>query len=174
MRGFEPARLARFGAVQTNVAERGEGYVKVALAEIDAEYEPGTDAALIAAGYASITPLQAVCEAGRYATGAGPGRCSRSSTRRTMVVTPGRRPAATGPTPIISSPSEATTVEQAKVATARAAPASDEEKADPAGERGQGRAEPARAPPPSGRASGAVAAVGSRPASWRASQGSPI
>jgi 5'/3'-nucleotidase len=63
VRGFEPARLARFGAVQTNVAERGEGYVKVTLAEIDAEYEPGTDAALVAAGYASITTLQAVCEA---------------------------------------------------------------------------------------------------------------
>ena len=63
VRGFEPARLARFGAVQTNVAERGEGYVKVTLAEIDAEYEPGTDAALLAAGYASITTLQAVCEA---------------------------------------------------------------------------------------------------------------
>ena len=64
VRGFEPARLARFGAVQTNVAERGEGYVKVTLAEIDAEYEPGTDAALLAAGYASITTRQAVCEAG--------------------------------------------------------------------------------------------------------------
>jgi 5'-nucleotidase len=64
VRGFEQTRLARFGAVQTNVAERGEGYVKVALAEIDAEYEPGTDAALIAAGYATITPLSAVCEAG--------------------------------------------------------------------------------------------------------------
>jgi 5'-nucleotidase len=63
VQGFERARLARFGAVQTNVAERGEGYIKVALAEIDAEYEPGTDAALIAAGYATITPLQAVCEA---------------------------------------------------------------------------------------------------------------
>ena len=64
VRGFARARLARFGAVQTNVAERGEGYVKVALAEIDAQYEPGTDAALIAAGYATITPLTAVCEAG--------------------------------------------------------------------------------------------------------------
>jgi 5'-nucleotidase len=62
--GLERARLARFGAVQTNVSERGEGYFKVALAEIDAEYEPGTDAALLAAGYATVTPLQAVCEAG--------------------------------------------------------------------------------------------------------------
>jgi 5'-nucleotidase len=64
VRGLERARLARFGAVQTNVSEWGEGYVKVALAEIDAEYEPGTDAALLAAGYATVTPLQAVCEAG--------------------------------------------------------------------------------------------------------------
>jgi 5'-nucleotidase len=63
IKGFEQARLARFGAVQTNVSERGEGYVKLTLAELDAEYEPGTDAALIAAGYATITPLQAVCEA---------------------------------------------------------------------------------------------------------------
>jgi 5'-nucleotidase len=62
--GLERARLARFGAVQTNVSERGEGFFKVALAEIDAEYEPGTDAALLAAGYATVTPLQAVCEAG--------------------------------------------------------------------------------------------------------------
>src|SRR5688500_18979300 len=29
VKGLEHARLARFGAVQTNVAERGEGYVKV-------------------------------------------------------------------------------------------------------------------------------------------------
>jgi 5'-nucleotidase len=64
VRGLERARLARFGAVQTNVSDEGEGYIKVALAEIDAEYEPGTDAALIAAGYATITPLQAVCDAG--------------------------------------------------------------------------------------------------------------
>lgn len=63
VKGFQRARLARFGAVQTNVAERGEGYVKVGLAEIDADYEPGTDAALLSAGYATITPLQAVCEA---------------------------------------------------------------------------------------------------------------
>jgi 5'-nucleotidase len=74
VRGFERARLARFGAVQTNVAERGEGYVKVALAEIDAEYEPGSDAALLAAGYATITPLSAVCEAGAVSLGELAGR----------------------------------------------------------------------------------------------------
>lgn len=72
VKGLEHARLARFGAVQTNVAERGEGYVKVALAEIDAEYEPGTDAALIANGYATITALQAVCEAGEVPVPAFP------------------------------------------------------------------------------------------------------
>lgn len=71
VKGFERARLARFGAVQTNVSERGEGYVKLTLAEIDAEYEPGTDAALIAGGYATITPLQAVCEAARLPEFAG-------------------------------------------------------------------------------------------------------
>jgi 5'/3'-nucleotidase len=79
VKGFEQARLARFGAVQTNVVERGEGYVKLALAELDAEYEPGTDAALLAAGYATITPLQAVCEgaaAARLAELAGIGRPS--------------------------------------------------------------------------------------------------
>jgi 5'-nucleotidase len=63
VRGLERAALAGFGAVQTNVAERGEGYVKVALTEVDARYEPGTDAALVAAGYATVTPLAAVCEA---------------------------------------------------------------------------------------------------------------
>jgi len=74
VRGFERARLARFGAVQTNVAERGEGWVKVALAEIEAEYEPGTDAALLAAGYATATPLAAVCEAGAVSLGERAGR----------------------------------------------------------------------------------------------------
>ena len=52
----------------------GEGWVKVALAEIEAEYEPGTDAALLAAGYATATPLAAVCEAGAVSLGERAGR----------------------------------------------------------------------------------------------------
>jgi 5'-nucleotidase len=62
--GFRPARLAKFGAVQFNVSERGEGYVKMSLSELNAEFEPGTDAALLADGYATFTPMLAVCEAG--------------------------------------------------------------------------------------------------------------
>jgi 5'-nucleotidase len=62
VRGLRRASLARFGAVQFNVAEQGEGYVKMSLSEIDADYEEGTDAALLAAGYATLTPLRPVCE----------------------------------------------------------------------------------------------------------------
>jgi hypothetical protein len=50
------------GVSQTNQVEKGEGYVKISLSEVDAEHEPGTDAALFA-GYATVTPLRAVCEA---------------------------------------------------------------------------------------------------------------
>jgi 5'-nucleotidase len=63
LKGFHRATLARFGAVQTNIAEKGEGYVKISVSEIDAEYEPDTDAALLVAGYATVTPLRPVCEA---------------------------------------------------------------------------------------------------------------
>jgi 5'-nucleotidase len=63
LRGFRRAGLANFGAVQTNVSETGEGYVKICLSDIEADYEPGTDAALLVDGYATVTPLRAVCEA---------------------------------------------------------------------------------------------------------------
>jgi 5'-nucleotidase len=63
LRGLRQARLASFGAVQTTVSEVGEGYVQLGYSDIDAEYEPGTDAQLLAEGYASVTALLAVCEA---------------------------------------------------------------------------------------------------------------
>jgi 5'-nucleotidase len=63
VRGLQRAGLARFGAVQFNVAEKGEGYVKISLSEIEAEYEPESDAALLADGYATITALRPVCQA---------------------------------------------------------------------------------------------------------------
>jgi 5'-nucleotidase len=63
LRGLRRARLASFGAVQTNIAESGEGFVRVAVADLDARYEPGTDAALVADGYATVTPLRPICEA---------------------------------------------------------------------------------------------------------------
>jgi 5'-nucleotidase len=59
--GLRRARLASFGAVQTNV-ELGEGFVRMALADVNSKLEPGTDAAWLAAGYASITPLNPICE----------------------------------------------------------------------------------------------------------------
>ncbi len=62
LRGLRRARLASFGAVQTNIAESGEGYVRVSVADLKAEYEPGTDAALVADRYATVTPLRPICE----------------------------------------------------------------------------------------------------------------
>jgi len=64
VRGIRPARLASFGAVQFNVVEKGEGYAKIGLSEMEAELETGTDAALVADGWATLTALQAVCQAG--------------------------------------------------------------------------------------------------------------
>ena len=61
--GFEQVRLAAFGAVQTTVTETGAGYVKLAYEDIDADLEPGTDAAALAAGAACYTPLRAACGA---------------------------------------------------------------------------------------------------------------
>lgn len=63
VRGLVAARLAAFGAVQTNVTELGEGYVKLEYSELSATHQPGTDAALLAEGYACYTPLRSVCEA---------------------------------------------------------------------------------------------------------------
>ena len=63
VRGLRPARLATFGAVQFNVVEKGEGYAKIGLSEMEADLEPGTDAALVADGWATLTALQAVCQA---------------------------------------------------------------------------------------------------------------
>lgn len=63
LRGVRRAPLARFGAVQTQVTELGEGYVDVSFVEIDATAEPASDAALLAQGWATVTPLSPVCEA---------------------------------------------------------------------------------------------------------------
>ncbi len=63
LQGLVPARLARAGVVQTNVAEVGEGYVKLEYSAPDEEHEDGTDAAVLARGYACFTAITAVCEA---------------------------------------------------------------------------------------------------------------
>ena len=62
LRGIRRTRLAKFGAVQTVVTEHGSGYVKLAYDEVDADLEPGTDAAALAECTASVTSLHAVCE----------------------------------------------------------------------------------------------------------------
>jgi 5'-nucleotidase len=60
--GLRCARLASFGVVQTRV-EVGNGYVRMAVADETAEREPGTDAAGLADGYATVTAITPVFEA---------------------------------------------------------------------------------------------------------------
>ena len=62
LRGVRQGELARFGAVQTTIAEIGEGFVRLGVADEKAHAEPGSDAALVAAGYASVTALQPLCD----------------------------------------------------------------------------------------------------------------
>jgi 5'-nucleotidase len=62
-RGVRPAPLAGFGAVQTNITELGEGYVEVSFVDVDPTAEAGSDATLLADGYATVTALSPVCEA---------------------------------------------------------------------------------------------------------------
>ena len=64
------AHLSSAGVVQTTVTEMGKGYVKLSYAEGDGHREPGSDAALLAVGYATVTPLLAPCEAGGVDTSA--------------------------------------------------------------------------------------------------------
>ncbi|HEX6500583.1 MAG TPA: 5'/3'-nucleotidase SurE [Micromonosporaceae bacterium] len=60
LRGLRRGTLANFGQVQMTLAEKGEGYVRVSLEENGATFEPGTDLALLAEGFACVTPVQAV------------------------------------------------------------------------------------------------------------------
>src|SRR3954470_10235462 len=66
LRGVAPAELADFGAVQTRVTERGEGHVTLTFTDIKPSGEPNSDAALLAAGWATVTALRPVCEADDY------------------------------------------------------------------------------------------------------------
>jgi len=64
VRGLRRGGLASRGTVQATVTEQGKGYVKLNFNQGDGEFEEGTDAALLADGYACFTPLVATCEAG--------------------------------------------------------------------------------------------------------------
>lgn len=61
VRGIRRAKLASFGAVQTNITEAGAGYVRVSVTDVDEEHEPGTDAALVAEGYATVSAIRPMC-----------------------------------------------------------------------------------------------------------------
>lgn len=63
VRGLRPAPLATFGAVQTTTIKRGDGHVILEFAGADVTQEPGTDAALLAEGWATVTALASVSEA---------------------------------------------------------------------------------------------------------------
>jgi 5'-nucleotidase len=60
--GLRRGSLASFGQVQVAIAESGEGFVRTSVEETGARSEPGTDLALLADGYASVTPIRAVGE----------------------------------------------------------------------------------------------------------------
>jgi 5'-nucleotidase len=61
--GLKPAALAPFGQVQMAIAEAGEGYVRVAIEEDGGRRVPGTDVALLAEGYATVTAIRPPCPA---------------------------------------------------------------------------------------------------------------
>ncbi|GIF67502.1 5'/3'-nucleotidase SurE [Asanoa ishikariensis] len=64
LRGVRRATLAAFGQVVMTVVESGEGYVRTALRQSDQELTAGTDLAVLGDGYAAVTPLRALGEAG--------------------------------------------------------------------------------------------------------------
>ncbi|MCQ6270085.1 5'/3'-nucleotidase SurE [Pseudarthrobacter sp. R1] len=57
---YRTATLTRFGIVQTTLAERGQQHVRLAIADTTEAPDPDSDAALLAAGYATVTALQPV------------------------------------------------------------------------------------------------------------------
>jgi 5'-nucleotidase len=63
VKGVRRGTLARFGQTQMAIAEAGEGFVRTAVEESGARTEEGTDLALLADGYASLTPIRAASEA---------------------------------------------------------------------------------------------------------------
>ncbi|MFI9007588.1 5'/3'-nucleotidase SurE [Actinosynnema sp. NPDC053489] len=60
----EPKRaaLAEFGAVRTRIKDGDDGSISLAAVLVDDELEPGTDAALLAEGHPTVTPLRSVAE----------------------------------------------------------------------------------------------------------------
>lgn len=63
LRGPTAARLASVGAVHTHVTDSGGDYVQIEHRDVRDELDPGTDAALVTAGHATVTALAPVCAA---------------------------------------------------------------------------------------------------------------
>lgn len=59
------AALADFGVVQSRVERLRDGFIDVTTVAVDTELEPGTDAALLAEGHATLTALRSVSEVPR-------------------------------------------------------------------------------------------------------------
>ncbi len=63
LRGVRRGGLARFGQVEITLAQADEGFVRTAVQASDEPLEPGSDLALLAGGYAVVTPVRAPAEA---------------------------------------------------------------------------------------------------------------
>ncbi|HEV7899203.1 MAG TPA: 5'/3'-nucleotidase SurE [Planosporangium sp.] len=61
VRGLRHATLASFGMVQTNI-EVDSGYVRMEVVDETSLHEPGTDAALLTEGYATVTAISPIFE----------------------------------------------------------------------------------------------------------------
>ena len=62
VQGIRWAGLARFGTVQSRVDEVDENEIELVTVYSEESLVPGTDAALLASGYATLTPLNPVSE----------------------------------------------------------------------------------------------------------------
>ena len=60
VRGLRWAELARFGTVQSRVDDRGDGEVELVAVYSEESLVPGTDTALLADGFATLTALRSV------------------------------------------------------------------------------------------------------------------
>lgn len=59
---YRLATLASFGIVHTTMTERGEGFLRLAVADPTDPVTPGSDAELLAAGHATVTAIDSVAE----------------------------------------------------------------------------------------------------------------
>jgi 5'-nucleotidase len=67
-RGMRQAKLTRYGSVQMTLAEVGEGFIRTTVGADESmrlaeQSEPGSDLALLARGYVTVTALRPYCEA---------------------------------------------------------------------------------------------------------------